>query len=517
MASWRAFPRRLRRITRALMGRPTPSESSDRTRPPRARHVPRTMGPRHRAPIEEGTRVLLPSLGFFGSVGTSQFVVRPAGELRGILIRQTGRNPRRLNLRGVQFTRGSKKVKVDLAQVRAEQSSTADAGRSAFDGFELGEIRTQIEVGAWWAAEFDPPLTVDKILLLNRASAAGVTSHRLQVMLLDEQGCWQLAADPAGEEHRLATLALLERLTGTPIPREALTDAERAASTRATVLTALAGRARREPLTRAAEEQRLLFSLLPVQPGSVIGDDEMTLLAHLLIAERVRAPRSGGSLRSFQSMLPSRDALHRLAVELEVAATVWQTSPSMVTRHGLRDHGTLRRDSARYLELMDRAVAEFEQLGLSLMLGYGTLLGAVREGDFLAHDDDVDLIFALEVAGPDGWQPALDEVVAALRSRGWAVWTNPTPSAYNCHIRDPRQQHHIDIFPVFLSGNDATLHMEHMALRTIDADLIRPHRHLDLHGHAYPVPADPEGFLAERYGPTWDTPDPFHDWPWKLL
>lgn len=75
---------------------------------------------------------------------------------------------------------------------------------------------------------------------------------------------------------------------------------------------------------------------------------------------------------------------------------------------------------------------------------------------------------------------------------------------------------HIDLFPLLVAGEMVTLHMEKMKLRPIPTSLVLPAAAISFKGAALLAPADPEGFLAERYGPTWGTPNPFYDWPWKL-
>jgi hypothetical protein len=60
------------------------------------------------------------------------------------------------------------------------------------------------------------------------------------------------------------------------------------------------------------------------------------------------------------------------------------------------------------------------------------------------------------------------------------------------------------------------MHMEGMAIRGISPDIMFPAGIVKLEGETLPAPADPTGFLQERYGAGWKDPDPYHDWPWKL-
>ena len=59
----------------------------------------------------------------------------------------------------------------------------------------------------------------------------------------------------------------------------------------------------------------------------------------------------------------------------------------------LENEGHVNQEDAKYL--LTTLSNVFEQNGIQLMLAYGTLLGAIREHNFIAHDTDIDvMIFA---------------------------------------------------------------------------------------------------------------------------
>ena len=75
----------------------------------------------------------------------------------------------------------------------------------------------------------------------------------------------------------------------------------------------------------------------------------------------------------------------------------------------------------RLLDAMTRTLADLDELGYTVAITGGTLLGAVREGSILAHDDDIDLLVYLgESAPPDISiaSYALERSIALARSRG---------------------------------------------------------------------------------------------------
>ncbi len=465
-----------------------------------------------------GLRTLLPSLGLFGGIEANHLKITLDEPLKGLLISLPDDRAGRLDLRGVQLASQGRRVGIALEGVRAWQSSYANGAMDAEGAFSLRSIRTEKEAGAWWTASFDPPLQVDEIRVLSRMDGRGVSSRRLRVSVRGDDG-WRVIEDAFGVHHVTATLALLTRLTDVPLPPTALKTVASARNLRPRVLDALARKARTALLTSDAEEQRLLLALLPTVPSKqvrALTDDEWTLLAHLLAAERKRVHRSATSFRLFSRVLTSRESLERLHRELNCVGPVLGLGPMSLTRHGVCDLGQLRQKAEIHISLMIRVQDEFAKLGLPIMLGYGTLLGAVREGDFLENDDDIDLLYPVEAKSIAEAQAHTETLCEKLAARGFRIWRNESRSALNFHLTDPKTACHVDVFPVLLDGDIATLHMERMKLRAIPRALVVPARPLTFRGAELLGPADPEGFLAERYGTMWTVPDPYHDWIWPL-
>lgn len=484
-------------------------------RPPRPTVLPERES---RADLHEqpGRSVLLPSLGFFSGNAVNYLPVRvdgPVSQIRLFLPKVQGE----LDLRGLELYDAGRRVTINDAKTTIEQSSDARRPGNQRSPFVLGGIRSRKEVGPWWTVTFDSPVVADEVRVFNRLDGWGNRSRHLTVAVAGADGTFSTVRSADSDRVVKATLELLARLTGRDVDPSVLASVEAATAARTEILGELARRAGEGLLTADREEQRLLASLIRTHrlpADELLTDDEWTLLAHLLVAERVRVPSTKTSMRSFHLVLDSHAALERLQTEVDRAGEVLGAPEAVVTRHGLTDVGGLRKRSAEHVELMRKAAGVLDECGYPAMLAYGTLLGAVREGDFLAHDDDIDMLIPMQAATREDAEEILGDLHARLRERGWKV---SRPNSYtNFHLTDQATGLHIDVFPLLVDGDSAQLHMEKMKLRAIPTSVVLPPSTITFLGEEMLAPAQPEAFLAERYGETWSTPDPFYDWPWAL-
>jgi SAM-dependent methyltransferase len=157
------------------------------------------------------------------------------------------------------------------------------------------------------------------------------------------------------------------------------------------------------------------------------------------------------------------------------------------------------------LEDLDRLFAAMEEVGAQAYLSYGSLLGAVRTGKFIAHDTDADISYVSRHDNPALVALEAFQLERALHQLGWGthrvsagflqVWA-PGRSAAN----------HIDIFTGYFVG--AHYHVDRWVRGpAVRSDLL-PLGEVTLEGHTYPAPAVPEHVLELTYGPNWRVPDP---------
>jgi hypothetical protein len=179
--------------------------------------------------------------------------------------------------------------------------------------------------------------------------------------------------------------------------------------------------------------------------------------------------------------------------------------PGMVVRWG---RSPLRNGPAHLHEhgagALAAVLAACEEGDVPVFLAYGTLLGAVREGGFIAHDLDIDLGVL-----DDAW-PRLAPVLDHLRSRGWRIHRDGDEQVTVSH---PHHAHiNVDLFRFRRHGGALTAQAEseqgthHYRFPRHLIEPLRPRA--TPWGFAALVPAEPEAFLAHHYGPDWRTPRP---------
>ncbi|WP_029289216.1 hypothetical protein [Cellulomonas sp. HZM] len=463
--------------------------------------------------------VLFPSLGFYGAKNVDRLeVALPAGTV-AVRLELPQRRAEILPLKLVELAKGTRALRVPASAVDASVSSFGKGAQDAAAPLVAGTpLSTAREHGPWWQVTLLQPLGATSLRLYNRRDALGRRTRALVVKVRTaESDDWQVAWS-ARRDDLPRVVELVERLTGVSLSPPRFLHARWARRARAQVLARLLAAAQGDGLgTADRDELRLLLALVPsrVRDGvPPLDRPAAQLLAALLAAQRHAVPGTATSIRSFGDVLPDRAALRRLGDDLDRFGAAVGLPPQMITRHGVGELGKLRTDSAGHLDLVARLEDVFAELGHPLVMAYGTLLGAVREGDFLARDDDVDMLFRLDAADAGEAKPLLTDLKARLRERGFGIWTNPT--GLNFHVVDPATRRHVDVFPYLVEGATATLHMTSMRLETMDLDVLEPHGRRELLGRSVPVPHLPERFLEERYGPGWGVEDPFHDWTWPL-
>lgn len=170
---------------------------------------------------------------------------------------------------------------------------------------------------------------------------------------------------------------------------------------------------------------------------------------------------------------------------------------------GFGDHADA---TAGLLVAADEVLEVMTSVGLDGFLAYGTLLGAVREGAFIGHDNDLDLGYLSEARHP------VDVVHESMRLQRALVRAGMKVERYSgaglkVWVRDDSGiARGLDIFGGFWDGDRLVLLGE--LWTPFRREWVEPLSTVELEGHPFPAPAQPERLLEAMYGPDWQVPDP---------
>ncbi|GAA1777069.1 methyltransferase domain-containing protein [Agromyces lapidis] len=217
----------------------------------------------------------------------------------------------------------------------------------------------------------------------------------------------------------------------------------------------------------------------------------------------LRAPHNGIALAEGRFEWPTRPAV----VGLDELAQ----SGQVVDKWGKLTDAPSDELHRRLIEGMRAVFDDLAALGYTAAVTGGTLLGAVREGRILAHDDDIDLLVYLGELAPPDVSIASYALERSIRERGHEVIRH-SDAHLQIMFEEPVDQGlpapdvHVDLF---LGFHDRGVYSQPIAVRgTFDTALLLPLTEVHLEGVAVPSVADGDAWLALCYGENWRTPDP---------
>ncbi|WGX95261.1 hypothetical protein [Nocardioides sp. L-11A] len=159
------------------------------------------------------------------------------------------------------------------------------------------------------------------------------------------------------------------------------------------------------------------------------------------------------------------------------------------------------------LDAMHRVIAILEDEGVAAFPAYGTLLGAVREQDFLGHDSDADLGYVSRHDSPVDVVRESFRLQRALAGRGMATFRY-SGGAFRIDVEESDGSvRGLDLFGGFFAGDGRLYLMGEVGVEFRE-EWIFPLSTVTLAGHEFPAPAEPERLLEAMYGPHWRVPDP---------
>ncbi|MCW4466169.1 LicD family protein [Glutamicibacter sp. MNS18] len=463
----------------------------------------------------DSIREVLPSIGYFGGTATDFLEISVNDEILEVEIKVDEEEQCFLNLRGIEFYRNNRRLEIRKFIDSIKQSSfrESDSTRDPYSLLSRGGCHTDRELNPKWKIKFNQNIFISSIRIYNRTDGWGIRARNLRISTLSSSGSSNLygVGSTANKQHaidyfskllNINSLDFCELFMGSVDSRQRLSS-----------LTAVYLESELDIISR--DESNLLATILPTGKSDDWLESDFYIAARILFDQKRRVPSASTGIKSFSFVLNTRSKLSRLQSEIERLCSKTGVDQLQISRHGISYAGALRRNRNETLATIRKVVLELQRNGIRALLGYGTLLGAVREGSFIFHDDDIDLIVCVHGSTEKELYSELNNIQQILERINFSIKTLPSKH-YNFHITDKSSGSVLDLFPVLIDGEQAWLHMEKMIWRSLPSRYFVKSELVELHEQLFPAPFRPEEFLQERYGSDWAVPDPYYEWTWRL-
>lgn len=161
--------------------------------------------------------------------------------------------------------------------------------------------------------------------------------------------------------------------------------------------------------------------------------------------------------------------------------------------------------------ILDRTSEIIEVLlgfGLRPFIVGGTLLGAVRDGALLPHDDDADVAYLSEHTHPADVAREGFSVGHRLQAAGYEL-VRHSATHMQLYFRDAAGalDHYVDVFTAFYTA-DGLINQPFHVRDDLPRDYMLPFSTVEIDGREFPAPAKPEAWLEINYDENWRTPIP---------
>lgn len=158
------------------------------------------------------------------------------------------------------------------------------------------------------------------------------------------------------------------------------------------------------------------------------------------------------------------------------------------------------------LDALHDVVTSLTAAGVVAFPAYGTLLGTIRQGGFIAHDTDADVAYISAHEHPVDIIRESFRLQRMLQAEGHVI-TRHSGGGFKVEVATADgSTRGLDVFAGAMVGDHLMLMGE--LFTPYRREWLLPTRTAELEGRPFPVPADAERLLARLYGEGWRVPDP---------
>jgi hypothetical protein len=169
-----------------------------------------------------------------------------------------------------------------------------------------------------------------------------------------------------------------------------------------------------------------------------------------------------------------------------------------------------------YIKFANAVMDALRPLSDHFCLGYGSVLGIVREHELLPHDNDIDVLVALPSTGPAGLSNNVRNVEDFLKSHGFNVasYESDASEKFLSHRWVSDGKHKLDVFVGIIEEPYVSFFPGHR--RRMKLDDIFPAIEVRVHDIETILPRNPFRYLEQVYGNSWSIPSASWQHSWDI-
>jgi len=226
----------------------------------------------------------------------------------------------------------------------------------------------------------------------------------------------------------------------------------------------------------------------------------------------------------FPTAKPSEGELDDYLDQIEYLSYLDESRPAKSrTKHGYKSTFRFRSKPAfaSGIQVVTETIAKG---GFTAVPFYGTLLGFLRDGSLIDHDDDGDLLLLSDATSKEEMLEVRENLKQWLADNtDWTIYPGDSLPGLNCSVSFPQPNKrtaddplspdgqdtelvHVDLFPTWLAGDARmVLHEQRGGFVPMPAELFDAEREISVEGADFRIPAKSEDLLELTYG-DWRTP-----------